>query len=215
MGNHLANTKHNIFLTYCHEIVGVAMKWLVQEYFPSSAISEAQSFQKALSDLPNRPYDLVVLDAEIGDGAHVMGAVEHIKAISPKTRILIFSELDETVYGPKYLAFGTNGYLAKKADINRIVLAIGTALDGGVFDGSRESERSISQKEDFKQNPFERLSRREAQIAQILIQGWSLTDISKLTGLKETTISTYKKRIFRKIGVPTLSDLIALSRVYS
>src|SRR5690606_9827779 len=114
--------KHNIFLTYCHEIVGVAMKWLVQQHFPMSAIGEAQNFQKTINDLPKKKYDLVVLDAEIGDSAHVLGIVEHIRFISPQTRILIFSELDEAIYGPKYLAFGTNGFLAKQADLGSIVL---------------------------------------------------------------------------------------------
>lgn len=215
MGSHLTNMKHNIFLTYCHEIVGVAMKWLVQEHFPLSAISEAQNFQKALNDLPNRPYDLVVLDAEIGDGAHIIGTVEHIKSISPKTRILIFSELDETVYGPKYLAFGINGYLAKKAGIASIVLAIETALKGDVFLGIPGTEDSAKRADMLESNPFKLLSKRELQIAELLVHGRSLMDISKLTSLKETTISTYKKRIFQKIGVPTLSDLITLSRVYS
>src|SRR5690606_10371075 len=151
---------HHIFLTYCHEIVGIAMKWLVQQHFPTSAIGEAQNFQKTLNDLPKKDYDLVVLDAEIGDSAHVLGTVEHIKSISPQTRILIFSELDETIYGPKYLAFGTNGFLAKNADINSIVLAIETALNGEVFQGEiRHSSLLIKQKS-LKPNAFSQLSRR-------------------------------------------------------
>jgi len=198
----LAQAKHHIFLTYCHEIVGIAMKWLVQQHFPSSAIGEAQNFQKTLSDLPKKEYDLVVLDAEIADSAHLLGAVEHIKSISPKTRILIFSELDEAIYGPKYVAFGTNGYLTKKADLDSIVLAIKTALDGETFLGTPKSSLSG------------RLSNREAQIADLLIQGVALTEISKRMNLKETTISTYKKRIFKKAGVKTLSDLIAVWKIY-
>src|SRR5690606_13072525 len=120
--------KHNIFLTYCHEIVGVAMKWLVQQHFPLSVIGEAQNFQTTLNILPKQHYDLVVLDAEIGDSTHVLGTVKHIKSISPNTRILIFSELDEEIYGPKYLAFGATGFLAKKADINHIISVIKRAL---------------------------------------------------------------------------------------
>lgn len=112
------------------------MRWLVQQHFPQSAIGEAQSFQKILADLPKRAYDLVVLDAEIGGAIQVLSTAERIKRVSPKTRILVFSDLDELIYGPKYLAFGINGYIGKKAELSSIVLAIKTVLGGGIFRGS-------------------------------------------------------------------------------
>lgn len=213
MGSNVANVQHHIFLTYCHEIVGVAMKWLVQQHFPKSAIGEAQNFQKTLTDLPKKDYDLVVLDAEIGDGAHVLGTLEHIKSISPQTRILIFSELDEAIYGPKYLSFGTNGFLAKNADINNIVLAIKTALNGDVFQGDVMHSDTKLKPKVYKTDTFSELSPREAQIADLLIKGVPLTEIGREANLKETTVSTYKKRIFKKVGVKTLSDLIAVWKI--
>ena len=214
MGSNLANVKHNIFLTYCHEVVGVAMKWLVKQHFPMSAIAEAKNFQETLTDLPKKNYDLVVLDAEIADNAHLLGAVRRIKSVSPLTRILIFSELDETVYGPKYLAFGTNGFLAKNADVDDIVLAIETALRGEVFHAENEQPQSAPPQQGAIVKKGHRLSSREYQIADLLVKGTSLSQIGKLTNLKETTISTYKKRIFAKVGVKTLSDLIAVWDIY-
>lgn len=214
MGSNLANVKHNIFLTYCHEVVGVAMKWLVKQHFPMSAIAEAKNFQETLSDLPKKNYDLVVLDAEIGDNTHLMGAVKRIKSVSPLTRILIFSELDEAVYGPKYLAFGTNGFLAKNADVDDIVLAIETALRGEIFHSDAEQTLSVSTPYTHGPVTAGGLSTREHQIADLLVKGTSLSRISQLTNLKETTISTYKKRVFKKMGVKTLSDLIAVWEIY-
>ena len=214
MGSNLATVEYNIFLTYCHEVVGVAMKWLVKQYFPMSAIGEARNFQKTLSDLPKRNYDLVVLDAEIADCNHLLGAVENIKSISPLTRILIFSELDENVYGPKYLAFGTHGFLAKTAHIGDIVLAIETALVGGVFHGESVARESELQPRQGIPKAVSQLSAREYQIAELLVAGKSLRRISQLTSLRETTISTYKKRIFNKVGVKNLSDLIAAWEIY-
>ena len=206
--------EHKIFLTYCHEIVGIAMKWLVQKHFPFSAISEAQNFQTALNALPTKHYDLVVLDTEIGGSTNVLGIVQHIKAISPETRILIFSELDEVIYGPKYLAFGTNGYLDKKADIGSIILAIKTVLRGEIF-LSRQQEKFSGEKNEIRtDSPFDKLSNREAQIVEALVEGVTLIEIGRKMNLKETTVSTYKKRIFDKIGVKNLSDLIAIRQIY-
>src|SRR5690606_20441727 len=167
-------------------------------------------FQETLTDLPKKNYDLVVLDAEIADNAHLLGAVRRIKSVSPLTRILIFSELDEAVYGPKYLAFGTNGFLAKNANVDDIVLAIETALRGEIFNRENDPTQSVSQQQTAIPKKVHQLSSREYQIAYLLVKGTSLSQIGKLTNLKETTISTYKKRIFAKLGVKTLSDLIAV-----
>lgn len=204
---------HHIFLTYCHEIVGVAMKWLVQQHFPSSAIEEAQNFQSALNDLLNKHYDLVVLDADIADSVHVLSTVKRIKYISPKTNILIFSELDEAVFGPTYLSFGINGFLTKKADLQSIIRAIQTALSGGIFWGNQHNAQPGEHILPFA-NPLDTLSARETQIVERLVKGHSLTDIGRKMNLRETTISTYKKRIFEKAGVKTLSDLIKIWKIY-
>ena len=176
-----------------------------------SAIGEAKNFQETLSDLPKKEYDLVVLDAEIADNTHLLGAVQRIKSVSPLTRILIFSELDEAVYGPKYLAFGTNGFLAKNAGIDDIVLAIETALRGEVFRGENEKVPSKQLASERKEH---QLSTREYQIADLLVKGMSLSEIARSTNLKETTVSTYKKRIFAKVGVRTICDLIAVWEIY-
>ncbi len=213
-GNSFAGMKHNIFLTYCHEIVGVAMKWLVQQHFPLSDIGEAQNFQKAITDLPKREYDLFVLDAEIGGGVQVLGTVKHIKSISPKTRILIFSELDEAVYAPKYLAFGINGFLPKNADIGSIVKTIKASLGGGEAEENGQHMSALGSGKSPNANPFSELSNREKQIVELLVKGAQLTDIGKSINLKETTVSTYKKRVFKKIGVKTLSDLISMWKIY-
>src|SRR5690606_26560477 len=164
----------------------VAMKWLVKQHFPMSAIGEAKNFQETLSDLPKKNYDLVVLDAEIADNAHLLGAVQRIKSLSPLTRILIFSELDEAVYGPKYVAFGTNGFLAKNADVDDIVLAIETALRGDVFQSRSDELPSALSQNTASSKKSNRLSAREYQIADLLVKGISLSQIGRLTNLKET-----------------------------
>src|SRR3546814_2221462 len=54
------------------------MKWLVKQHFPLSAIAEAKNFQETFSDLPKKNYDLVVLDAEIADNAHLQIGRAHV-----------------------------------------------------------------------------------------------------------------------------------------
>ena len=64
-------------------------------------------------------------------------------------------------------------------------------------------------------NPLEQLSNREIEIAKFLVDGRSNIDICKSLSIKKTTVSTYKNRIFEKLGVNNLSDFISIFNLYN
>ena len=63
-------------------------------------------------------------------------------------------------------------------------------------------------------NPLDQLSNREIEVAKFLVDGYSNIDISKSLNLKKTTVSTYKNRIFEKLSIETLSELIQTFNLY-
>lgn len=54
------------------------------------------------------------------------------------------------------------------------------------------------------------LTKRERQIVNLLVAGASTKSISSATGLTVSTVNTYLKRIFAKLGVHSRVELIAL-----
>lgn len=54
------------------------------------------------------------------------------------------------------------------------------------------------------------LSPSEANLAALLTQGFSLTEAAQELGLTESTVRSYSKRIFSKVGVSRQSDLVRL-----
>jgi DNA-binding NarL/FixJ family response regulator len=63
-------------------------------------------------------------------------------------------------------------------------------------------------------NPFAKLSNREFEIAAQLVKGSGLPEISRSLNLQKTTISTYKKRIFEKLNVSNVVDVLAIAKHY-
>jgi DNA-binding NarL/FixJ family response regulator len=59
-------------------------------------------------------------------------------------------------------------------------------------------------------NPLLKLSSRELQVAELLIQGLSNQAMTQRLDLAATTVSTYKKRIFAKIGVANILELASV-----
>ena len=59
-----------------------------------------------------------------------------------------------------------------------------------------------------KARPFEGLSRREREIARLLVSGYSGVNVAALSGLSENTVRTYVRRLYGKLGVNNRADLV-------
>ncbi|HCU45007.1 MAG TPA: DNA-binding response regulator, partial [Sphingobacterium sp.] len=64
-------------------------------------------------------------------------------------------------------------------------------------------------------NPLSRLSNREVDVAKYLIQGHGIIEVSTTLDLSPSTVSTYKSRIFEKLNVSNIPELIEIFRIHS
>ena len=55
---------------------------------------------------------------------------------------------------------------------------------------------------------LEGLSRREREIARLLVTGYSGVNVAALSGLSENTVRTYVRRLYQKLGVNNRADLV-------
>ncbi|MBR4402554.1 MAG: response regulator transcription factor [Flavobacteriales bacterium] len=55
-----------------------------------------------------------------------------------------------------------------------------------------------------------RLSRREIEVLNLVVEGLSLIQISSILGVNDKTVSTYKARLYKKLNVSNLVELVAL-----
>jgi DNA-binding CsgD family transcriptional regulator len=58
-----------------------------------------------------------------------------------------------------------------------------------------------------KRRRHDRLSAREYQTAICILEGHRNTDIARLLGINEKTVSTYKCRLFRKFKIKSILEL--------
>jgi DNA-binding CsgD family transcriptional regulator len=55
---------------------------------------------------------------------------------------------------------------------------------------------------------LEGLSRREREIARLLVAGYSGVNVAAISGLSENTVRTYVRRLYTKVGVSNRADLV-------
>jgi len=197
-----------------HSIVLHGLKLLVESVVENCTIDVTQSVSGILQKLGENQYDLLISDMNMpeSDG---LSTIEKILEIQPSLRILIVTVNPEKVFARRYLKSGVFGYVEKSKPDTEIKKAIEQVIAGNHFLSTELLlHLSDSYIKDEATNPFDKLSDREYEIAILLLNGKGTNEISLSLALQNSTVSTHKTRIFTKLGISNLVDLINLADQY-
>ena len=198
-----------------HTIIRTGLKLLIQASFAHCRIDEANDGNAAFEMIKEHDYDLVVMDVNMPN-TDSFGVLQTILALKPSTKIIMFSMNSEEIYAKRYLKLGAIGYLKKEASNDEIIKAITLGLNNKRY-VSQELKKILLtdlKSSSHSGNPFDKLSPREFEIVQHLVQGDSVSQISGKLQLHTSTIGTHKSRIFEKLDCHNVIELINLAKIY-
>ncbi|MDF2380656.1 response regulator transcription factor [Nostoc ellipsosporum NOK] len=197
-----------ILIAEDHSVVRMGTAMLIREQYPDAVIREAETFDEVVEVLAREPLDLLLLDIHIPGGDNLQ-MVEAVKLRQPELPILIFSAYDEQLYAIRYLKSGAQGYLKKTAPPDEIKTAIRKVLSGEKYISKIVQEQLVEQLLDpsKKQEGLSSLSNREVEVMQLLVKGASPAEIKSTLNIHDSTISTYKAKIFEKLNVTNVIEL--------
>lgn len=174
------------------------------EVFHASTLHQLKECIKA-----NR-VTIAIIDAHFPDGNSLTVLPEIIKS-SPETKILIFTGIDENMHALKFLNAGAHGFLSKLNEEGEIRNAILRIMEHGEYI-SQETQVLLmgSLHNRGLINPLLCLSARERQIAELYAEGYGNLEISNRLDIKQNTVSTLKRRIFEKLDIENMVELVIL-----
>lgn len=191
---------------------GVAM--VLEKQIEDVAISNAENFFDAVAFLKEVLFDLIILDINIPGGKSTE-MISDLRAIQPSVKILVFSAYEEEQYALKYISSGANGYLNKLCSEEKMMFAIRSIFESSTYLSSELVNKLVERRVKKEQtNPLEVLSKRELQIAELLIKGNGNLEISNKLDIHMSTVSTYKARVFEKLKINNLVELINLYKAF-
>ena len=90
--------------------------------------------------------------------------------------------------------------------------ALNVIMEGGKFFQESSQEVFDSEGKGFyeKLNHHYKLSKREVDIIQLILNQYESSEIADKLNLSPLTVKTHRKNIFRKLGVRNLAGLVAL-----
>jgi len=199
-----------------HGVVRLGLSAMIKKLRPSSIVEETDNYRGLLDIIDKKPFDLIILDVKMPNG-NFQDTLDIIKIKYPKMKVLVFSAQDEQLYAIRYLKMGADGFLHKLANEEQIGSALEKMFSNGTYISNEVKDIMVFNtlnKHVPTQSPMELLSNREIDIAEKLIKGLSLKDISNDLNIHIASVSTYKTRLFKKLNVQTVPELIEIFRLY-
>lgn len=198
-----------------HTVVRTGVKLLLSEMFKPCEVDEAGNGDTATELLKNNKYELVMMDIQMPK-TDTLGLMEYIHITLPDTKVLMFSMSAENIYAKRFLKAGAMGFISKDASLDEITKAINQVLSNKKYFSPTLTDKFMQESlTDTPANPFDKLSRREFEIASLLLSGVTLSEISNSLNLQISTVGTHKARMFEKLQVTNLLELKELATTYN
>ncbi|MGY3052084.1 two-component system invasion response regulator UvrY [Pedobacter sp. UYEF25] len=195
------------------EIVLRGLKNLLTDFWPGAVIRQAKTITELMVEVKKKP-TVIITEVTFPDAQGVK-LLRRILDAQSAAKILVFSTLNESIYAMTYLQHGAAGYLSKNAPEGEIIAALTTVLAGSRYSSTTIKEHMFNSAFGTTQKPpFTKLSARELEVAELLVKGFGVLDISKNLKLQMGTVSTYKLRLFQKLKVKNIIELVEVIAIY-
>jgi len=207
----------NILIADDHSIVRYGLTKIIATLPEQVNVTTVDSFDHAINVLSKRPFDLLILDINLPGGNSIQ-MLQATRLHHPNIMILIFSAYDEKMYAVNYLLAGADGYLSKHSSEEETKRAIQTLLKREKYMSAFTREQmltKLNQHRHLEKNPFAALSVREIEVMNLMIKGIPLQKIAEMLHIQVSTVSTYKTRIFSKLEVTGIVQLLEKIRMYA
>jgi len=191
-----------------HAVVRRGLKQILSEERDVSVVGEAKNGHEALEMSRRLEWDVAVVDYAM-PGRGGVELLKEIKRHHPKRPVLVLSMYPEEWHAVQVLRAGGAGYLSKETATEELMTAIRKVAKGGRYVSAGLAEKLASGlAPDRARAPHETLSDREYRVLWLLASGKPISQIAQEMFLSPSTISTYRTRILRKLGLANNAQLV-------
>jgi len=197
----------NVLICDDHKIMRDGLRKILQQLPLISSIEEAANASELIQLFKQVSFDIVLLDISLPDVSG-MEVLQMIKSKWENTNVLMLTMRSQTQYAIRAHKLGASGYLTKDISSEELLNAIKTVAKGKKYISKSLADSMLNtlylEKEQWKHDS---LSAREFEILIQLANGVTLSAIGGELSISSKTVSTYRTRILKKMGLNNNSCL--------
>ncbi|RKY17851.1 MAG: hypothetical protein DRQ55_14800 [Planctomycetota bacterium] len=148
--------------------------------------------------------DVLLLDYRMPD-MEAPGVIQRLKADGATTAILILTNYEQASIAKHCLSQGALGFVAKSASNQELLDAIHAVAQGRSY---LSSTLAASVSAGNGAQGLDNLSARELELLRLMGEGFSLQEAAHKMHVTESTVSTYRQRLMKKLSLRNTAEII-------
>lgn len=198
----------NILVVDSHPVVREGLKHFLSGFPNYNVVGRLKSGIEIFEFVRKNSVNIIISEVDLPE-LNGITALRAIKKENKDIKVIMFSHQPEEIYAISTVKAGASGYVQKSADLSILNKAIETILEGNIY-LSEKMDKHYRYEDTRKSRTrlFKKLSTREVEVLKLLSIGKKNKEIAKELDINEKTVSTYKARLFTKLNVTNVVDLI-------
>lgn len=167
-----------------------------------TVVAQVHDGNQAVSAALQLKPDIALIDLDL-PGMHGIAVTQQIKTALPDTRIIIFTHLTDPTQVMAALSSGAHAYCVKGTNIPQLLAAITAVGEGNCYLDAKIANCVLQNLRqplpDGEQLEEVRLTLREMQVLEQLVEGKSNTEIGLALGVTANTVKGHVQQIIYKL----------------
>ncbi|MBP8976177.1 MAG: response regulator transcription factor [Bacteroidetes bacterium] len=198
----------NLLVVDDHEYTREGIIRIIADVYQLEKVGRASTFNDGLEVFRSTQWNLIVLDINLV-GKSGIDLIHAIREIDPNVPILVLSMVPVSQYARRIFQAGATGYVTKADPADEFLRGVQSVLHGLPFiSTSIQQEIPFLLQDAPESDPTKELSERELLVLQRLVEGKTMKEIAEEYKLSPSTINSYRRRIFLKLGVTNRFGLL-------
>ena len=200
-----------VLLVDDHELVRTGIEALLNAAGDIAVVGVAKSGEEAVDAMASLSPDIVLMDVNM-PGIGGIEACRRILQDNPEVKIITLSVNKDGPIPQQLFKLGVLGFISKDSPVDEMINAIRKVMAGDRYLSADVANNLATQGlPGYYESPFSKLSRRESEIVNLILQGKSIKEMSEMLILSDKTVNTYRYRLYDKLNIKNDVQLTRLA----
>ena len=205
------DNNYTILLADDHVLIRHGIKNIIKQNDKLEVVGEVSNGEELIDFLKEQVPDLLILDISMPKISGIE-AVAMVKKHYPQVKVLMVTMHKNKQYFYHSMSSGADGYLMKDDSDQELLHAISKIQDGKTYISPILSDDFasdvISAHRNQQSTPFRSLTKREYEVLQLVVEGYTSKDVAEKLCLSPRTVDHHRSKLLKKFNLRNSADLV-------
>ena len=196
-----------------HDLILEGLKVVLRRLGADVTIRTCADFAGALEAAKQDDFELVLLDRSL-PGMNGVAGVGVFRGYFPKPRVVVLADRVRRPEALEAVRHGAAGFVPTTLGAEALLSAVGLILSGERYLPAELLVAEVLPRSGrappggAEDDPFQRLSGREADVLERLLDGLTNKEIGRALDIQEVTVKLHLRSVYRKLGVKNRAQAV-------